>query len=633
MPRITRRQFLANAPLLAATSAISSTSPASAEATPPLSGELHPSAIGPCDVVAVQKITLSGLQVIGESKVSQGQRVLVTMQPDKTKNGIYIADPGPWRRALDFSHHSYFRPGQIILSAYKGASHYAFRLVGKYPIIPDLSPVSFEPAQLHEAENINYADRVAPRFLKTLSDIANGQEVSVLRFIDRRQHPAIQARSSNYDAARELQEAIDVASQTYWPAGTYCVGDSIDLKTQRTIRGDFAGTELRTAAEWTSRVPILESRRYSPVLVRAPILYNSKPIDYFRIHGLMINGGDKDCYGIYLHENFHGSISDVIVYRTARRPYTNIRGQVVRHENVIFFECGDGVLTYDNSRISFTGCDWQRLKGDWCFDQRQPNDHAKGGVRIAEGWFESAVNFAPRRGFLRVSGRGNDVCANFAWHEASADVEMLNLNDNSEVLITDKLELQAQPCTRGSFDLNNSTGRLKVVCSPGSNANSVAGSYTAERVSDNGLGNSFDLNASLQEPTPHVTRRFQVRASRRGVRHPVGRDDFVIDIDDNSGDPVIRILGHRDNAIQNARGALEFSSANALHLAAQNGQKPVSLDGSRYVLQGASGPGGFKRPLFLGEYALWVDGAGALRAKRGPPNFDGDGSKIGDCGS
>lgn len=76
-----------------------------------------------------------------------------------------------------------------------------FKLVGDNLIRQDLSQ--------HGADMVGYVDPVAPAFLKTLSDLANADTVSVMRFIPREKHAALYAKTSTEDFTANVNAALE----------------------------------------------------------------------------------------------------------------------------------------------------------------------------------------------------------------------------------------------------------------------------------------------------------------------------------------------------------------------------------------------------------------------------------------
>lgn len=433
------------------------------------------------------------------------------------------------------------------------------------------------------------------------------------------------------DDAAAWQAAIDVGQGiTIWgPAGTYMLGSPVNFKTQRRIQGEGIGTVLKALSTWNPSVPTVAAGTYSPALDFAPLLYNASPIDWWEIADIELDGNDEDCYGLYLHENFHGQLRNVTIINTNKRPYTNIRGQSITHENFTCYDCGDGVLTYDNTGFSFIGSGFERLAGEWSYDQRQPNGFAKGGVLLDNCWFESDSSRFPTEGFLRMSGRRNRVNAHFAFHAAATTERMLELNDNTASRLADGITMTSSPCLRGRFEVNNASGAMLIKAATNSGGNRVSGTYTASKVDDDGTGNTFDVNGSLSTQVQHVTRRFQVRHGDIGSGIPIVATNYVIDIDHNAGTPEIRMLGSANNKFDSDSGNLRLTSNLGQRYVTTNGSFSWTASATGYVFNGASGATGYTKPIYVGSYALWVDSTGDLRIKSGAPTSDTDGTVVG----
>lgn len=338
--------------------------------------------------------------------------------------------------------------------------------------------------------------------------------------------------------------AASTASKTVrFSRTTYAIGASLKKPTQSRWVGEFTGSVIKALPTLTT-VPTITAATYSPVLAYPPMIYNQTANDYWSLENIELDGNGQDVYGIYLVENFHGQMKNVLIYNTNKRPYTNIRGQSVSHLNVIFYGSGDGVLTYDTTGLTFINSGFERLGGDWTYDQRQPNSYSKGGVSLLNCWFESDSTHYPAEGFLRASGRRNNVNAHFAFHTTAATERMLELNDTTNSVVVDGITMGAQACTLSQFMVNNASGQMLITALAGTRANTVSGDFINTGVTDSGIGNTWDVSGSLSTPLQHVTNRFQVRYGDTGSGVPIGADDYVFDADYNSGSPKIRLFGN-----------------------------------------------------------------------------------------
>lgn len=89
---------------------------------------------------------------------------------------------------------------------------------------------------------IGFNDSVAPNYLKTVSDIINGQRVSLHRFIDPTKLSAIRAGTTTYDASEDIQDALDSGVRSlFMPNGTHLIS--------QTVRRNESGSSLALLGE------------------------------------------------------------------------------------------------------------------------------------------------------------------------------------------------------------------------------------------------------------------------------------------------------------------------------------------------------------------------------------------------
>lgn len=429
------------------------------------------------------------------------------------------------------------------------------------------------------------------------------------------------------DMADAITKASAASKTVVFSRTTYGISKSIPIPTQAVWRGEGTGTVIKALSTWNPAIPTITASTYSPVLSYAPMIYNPTAIDYWSIEGIELDGNGKDCYGLYLVENYHGSIKDVLVYNTNKRPYTNIRGQSVTHTNMTNYGSGDGVLTYDNTGFIFIGSGFERLGGTWSYDQRQPSSFSKGGVTLLDCWFESAVGAAPTSGFLRTSGRRNSVKAHFGFHTTATTERMLELNDTTDSVVVDGITMGASPAVNGEYWVNNSSGSMLITAKLGSTGNKIKGNFINTKVTDSGVGNTWDINASLATPVNHVTGRFQVRYPDIGAGIPIAATSYVMDVDYAAGTQKISLFGNANNSLTNPSGKLQINSNLATVINA-GGNIDMTATGA-YSFTGASGASGYTHPLYLGSYAIWVASTGKLYIKAGIPASDTDGTIVG----
>lgn len=86
------------------------------------------------------------------------------------------------------------------------------------------------------------ADAVAPAYLKTISDIVAGQEVSLARFVDPRKFAAIQRGTSTYDCGADLAAAFASGARGFYvPRGVWRYTGELTTVPGSKLRGDGGG--------------------------------------------------------------------------------------------------------------------------------------------------------------------------------------------------------------------------------------------------------------------------------------------------------------------------------------------------------------------------------------------------------
>lgn len=124
-------------------------------------------------------------------------------------------------------------------------------------IIAGVSPASFLPfspvdlitatnvqdaiRQAADTDHTKYVDRLGVTYLKTTSDILNGAEVSVERFIDETKWSGIQNRTSTYDCYNDIRKALLASKSVYFPYGLYKGTGNLPVLAGGKIRGDGGG--------------------------------------------------------------------------------------------------------------------------------------------------------------------------------------------------------------------------------------------------------------------------------------------------------------------------------------------------------------------------------------------------------
>lgn len=133
------------------------------------------------------------------------------------------------------------------------AETYASQVVDQPTLVDQLR------AQLASASGtsgIGFEDKLAPAFLKTLSDILNVVPVSVLRFIDPLKWSAIKARTSTTDTTAAFNTAINAGVvRLEVPDGAYNISDSIDARNRGAL--ELLGHGLPSIIQQKANTPVV----------------------------------------------------------------------------------------------------------------------------------------------------------------------------------------------------------------------------------------------------------------------------------------------------------------------------------------------------------------------------------------
>lgn len=164
----------------------------------------------PCLTVSTGPITANGLQTINGVVLVAGDRVLRKDETDATQNGIWVADTGAWSRDLDFDADGDCVYGTIV-PVLRPNGLIFYWLTTTTPIIGtsvlNFSLLPYPATILSSAVTHTYPE--APQYLKVLSDIENGDELSLFRFCTQAQINDITASTVSVDISTALNIAVN----------------------------------------------------------------------------------------------------------------------------------------------------------------------------------------------------------------------------------------------------------------------------------------------------------------------------------------------------------------------------------------------------------------------------------------
>ncbi|CAB3704276.1 hypothetical protein [Paraburkholderia rhynchosiae] len=102
------------------------------------------------------------------------------------------------------------------------------------------------------------AERATPSYLKTISDIAAGEEISVARFVDPRKIAAIQSGTCTYDCGADLRAACASGARgLYLPRGIWRYTGELTTAAGSKLRGDGGG-EYSVISDLPGAATVLE---------------------------------------------------------------------------------------------------------------------------------------------------------------------------------------------------------------------------------------------------------------------------------------------------------------------------------------------------------------------------------------
>ena len=303
------------------------------------------------------------------------------------------------------------------------------------------------------------------------------------------------------DAA--IQAAFDAAQnkQIILPVNPPCwTSTPIKLKTgTKILRGNIKANNLQNYDMSNFQQPN-DPESYGQISVdKPPILYNPNPIQWWEMHNLWLDGNSEDVYSHILYGAYYGLQEKVVAYRCLAGAFTEIRTQVVHHDQCVAYQCG-GTTMFNWTNLTFTCCGFERTKNSTvAVDLRQPVGFNKGGVAFDDCWFEDEIEDGggvdgtpPSAGYLRVAGRN---CRGSGLTFATAGPlpirAIWGMPENNTTTVFG-VDMTSAPCLGGEFDINITSSNLFPEFSTGSNNNSIKGFWTAANGIDSGLGNQWD---------------------------------------------------------------------------------------------------------------------------------------------
>jgi len=217
------------------------------------------------------------------------------------------------------------------------------------------------------------------------------------------------------DDTAAIQAALNYSATfnvgIWFPVGTYSITNTLNFQTGTCIVGE---SMIETIIQMKSlpggaKPTFTGSTTYTPTLSYFPIMWNASNVQWFSIRNIMFDGNNLDVYGLRLQENFYGDVEDVVIMNCNKYAYINVRGQSIYHKHLILFHNQQGMLTLDNTAMTFATCGFEQTGGQYLVEMRTPVS-TKCGTVFRDCWFEDSTGLYQTTGaVLALSGRNVSV--------------------------------------------------------------------------------------------------------------------------------------------------------------------------------------------------------------------------------
>ncbi len=287
-------------------------------------------------------------------------------------------------------------------------------------------------------------------------------------------------------------------------------------------------------------------------------------------------GEDEDVYGLYCNESFFLGLDGVRVTGTNQRPYTFIRVQLDTFKGIAAFLCGQGgvgfdgsTLFYNTSTLSIISPNFERIGTPrYSLEIFQPNN--KGGWIISNPWFEQqSVGVGGNisaLGMLSVGGRRGKVLSPF---QSSGDhvfaSDTINLKASTDTLSTDNITMTTNAALGWEIEVNDVSATTRgISIGVDAAANDITGNLDATKVVNNApasKGNRITPLTMADATSPrNFNGGFRVGKSPTATGVDIGATDYILEVTDESGTELIKMLGNDNNNFSLNGANLELTS-------------------------------------------------------------------------
>lgn len=594
----------------------------------------------PCRVATTAAITLSGLQTIDGVALSAGDRVLVKNQSSTIDNGIWIASVGAWTRAADFDGTLDAVGGtqaMVIAGATNANTYWRVDGVGDIDIGQD--GVEFSAAFINDSASLAFVPGGT-------GPVATTVQAKLRQYVSINDKGNVSGGS--IDATEAIQAALNDGGDIDGRGLTYLVRDTLTVAANRTRLHNLTLVGEKTDGrmlEVTGNDFVLEDFDLDGGFPEDAGSQGDAMID-----GILISGALRPTVRNGAIRNFYGKTGSDF---TAALGFVNCTDQQAHN-------------------IQFENIGWDNPQA-YCFSIRGDYATPATGGSFSNLRMRKVNNGTHLSSCRKIGGRGvfiDGAADNGVYY--TGVIEEVDLDDYFIKDAAEAVVLRAfydsdppnevfveQPKTKArltNFTIIGATTRALALRQGGgfycANWNIIGcqtGVTTSTTFTD-GVKNSqfhgFSLIDTIGAPVSLGTTVncdgldfFDLYIRGVGVTSAV-----AIGANPNNirfWNPVILLGGGTGtNAVAFPGTALGTRRA-IVHGLYTDLATPVSYNAedaiavSRvsptggFVFDGASGSNGWRRPLWAGTHALWVDSTGVLRIKSSAPASDTDGTVVG----
>ena len=329
---------------------------------------------------------------------------------------------------------------------------------------------------------------------RTLYDWMLDRPVSVFDFMTAAQIADVRTATGAVDVTAAIQAAIDSGAPEIWfPAGLYRLESPVKWKQACKLVGagslsgaSGGGTEF--ICEFTSLTPPgdIYTDHHAPVLIKAPMLYNTELLTQTKLSGIRLNANNKDVYGLYVNEIYY-SYLDAWVVNCPNAPMTFIYSQFNSFGLLVATSCSAPVRFIACTTLDVRGLDIEANDSAGTVLDIVADTSTKGGIIIHNFHYEEGGAGSQPTGanIMQISGRNVNI-RNGNWTMSGvASTRYVDFTDNSNYTF-DGVTITKIPAIGCSLDqITISFASVSVQLSSGAAGNYINTNILVASIVDN----------------------------------------------------------------------------------------------------------------------------------------------------